>query len=79
MFLEGLKLKGFEFDNRMEIEEFINSRCRCEDNTHHKEQVYYVDNTPFLVYDYSLESKIDWDNAGLTTICTITSGSYRFV
>lgn len=31
--IEVLKRKGFEFDNRIELENFIKSNCRCEDRT----------------------------------------------
>ncbi|SOU89466.1 hypothetical protein TNO010_400041 [Tenacibaculum finnmarkense genomovar ulcerans] len=53
--IEGLKRKGFELKNRVELEAFIKERCRCEDNISLKEKVYYVDNTPFLFHNYKSE------------------------
>ena len=32
--IEGLKRKGFEFKNRLELETFIKNNCRCEDTPH---------------------------------------------
>ncbi len=54
--IEGLKRKGFEFKDRIELEAFIKERCRCEDNIDLKEKVYYVDNTPFFLHNYKSES-----------------------
>ncbi len=53
--IEGLKRKGFEFENRLELEAFIKERCRCEDNIVLKEKVYYVDEIPFLLHNYKSE------------------------
>lgn len=38
--IEVLKRKGFEFDNRIELENFIKSNCRCEDRTDIKQRTY---------------------------------------
>ena len=32
--IEGLKRKGFEFENRLELQTFIKNNCRCEDTPH---------------------------------------------
>lgn len=53
--LEGLKRKGFEFKHQIELEAFVKERCRCEDNIHLKEKVYYVDNIPFFLHKYKSE------------------------
>jgi len=52
--LEGLKLKGFEFENRYEIEAFIKLNCRCEDNIQHQQKIFYVKNIPFLLHNYEV-------------------------
>ena len=39
--IEGLKRKGFEFQNRIELENFIKSNCRCEDRTDIKQRTYF--------------------------------------
>lgn len=54
-FIEGLKRKGFEFNRKIELEQFIKERCKCEDNTDLKEKVYYVDNIPFFLHNYKIE------------------------
>jgi len=53
--IEGLKRKGFEFNNRLELERFVKEHCRCEDDIILKERVYYVDNIPFFLHDYNTE------------------------
>ena len=54
-FIEGLKIKGFEFKHKIELESFIKERCRCEDNINLKEKVYYVDSIPFFLHNYEIE------------------------
>lgn len=53
IFIEGLKRKGFEFSSKIEIERFVSTRCRCDDNIQHKEKMYYVDDVPFLLHLYA--------------------------
>ena len=53
--IEGLKRKGFEFKHKIELEEFVKERCRCEDNIDLKEKIYYVDNIPFFLHNYKSE------------------------
>jgi len=53
--VEGLKRKGFKFSTQFELEKFIKNRCRCEDNMHLKERIYYVDDTPFFLHRYEIE------------------------
>lgn len=57
-FIEGLRRKGFEFENKAEIYSFIKERCRCEDSLHLEERVYFVDNTPFFLHKYETEIDI---------------------
>ena len=52
--VEGLKLKGFKFKNKNELETFIKTRCRRTDNIKLKEHIYYVDNIPFLLHNYEV-------------------------
>ena len=37
---EGLKKKGFEFDNESELHEFVKNHCRCEHNVDLKQRTY---------------------------------------
>ena len=53
--IEGLKIKGFEFKHKIELETFVKERCRCEDNIDLKEKIYYVDNIPFFLHNYKNE------------------------
>lgn len=53
--IEGLKKKGFEFDNKLDLENFIMSRCRSEDNINEKQKTYFVDNIPFFLHNYEVE------------------------
>ena len=52
-FIEGLKRKGFEFENKFELMEFVKNRCSCKHYNH--EKTYYVDNIPFLLHHYKIE------------------------
>ena len=53
--IEGLKRKGFEFENRMELENFIKSNCRCEDITHLKQRTYFVNEIPLFLHCYEIK------------------------
>lgn len=53
--IEGLKLKGFEFKNKIELENFIKAHCRCEDNIDLKERIYFVKDIPFFLHKYEIE------------------------
>lgn len=55
IFIDGLKLKGFEFENRKELELFVKSNCRAEYLEGKMEKVYYVNNIPFLLHKYSFD------------------------
>jgi len=74
--IEGLKEKGFEFDNRHDLIEFIQYRCSCEDMPDKKERVYYVDDKPFLLHNY--ESSFQFEG-GETNKITGTYGSYALL
>lgn len=77
-FIEGLRLKGFEFKTKFELECFIKDRCRCEDNTELKERIYYIDNTPFFLHKYETEMNISpiVDDGKTTMKATFGSFSY---
>jgi len=53
--IEGLKRKGFEFENRIELENFIKSNCRCEDRTDIKQRTYFANDIPFFLHCYEIE------------------------
>ena len=76
--IEGLKRKGFEFENRLELETFIKNNCRCEDTPHKKERVYFANDTPFFLHKYEIKITnpitLDWD----VKMCT-NYGSYAYL
>ena len=53
--IEGLKRKGFEFENRLELENFIKTNCRCADTPHIKKRVYFANDIPFFLHCYEIE------------------------
>ncbi|NLH51836.1 MAG: hypothetical protein GX459_03195, partial [Bacteroidales bacterium] len=57
--IEGLKRKGFEFKNRMELENFIKSNCRCEDRIDIKQRTYFVNDIPFFLHCYEIEMDLN--------------------
>ena len=57
--IEGLKRKGFEFENRMELENFIKSNCRCEDRTDIMQRTYFVNDIPFFLHCYKIEMDLN--------------------
>lgn len=58
MFIEGLKRKGYEFHNRVLLNEFIGEHCKVVDSPNRK--TFYVKDIPFLYYDYGVN--IDMSN-----------------
>ena len=59
LWIEGLKRKGFEFENRMELENFIKSNCRCEDRTDIKQRTYFANDIPFFLHCYEIEMDLN--------------------
>jgi len=57
--IEGIKRKGFEFKNRIELEAFIKSNCRCEDHTDVKERIYFVNDIPFFLHSYEIKMDLN--------------------
>ena len=53
IFIEGLKRKGIEFKDKIELESFVKENCMCEDNN--EERKYFVHKIPFLLHKYSME------------------------
>jgi hypothetical protein len=66
LFVEGLKRKGFEFSNKIELMEFIKSNCRCEDNIVLQQRTYFVNDIPFFLHCYEfIFEPITEDNNGI--------------
>ena len=78
LLIQGLKNKGFEFENRIELENFIRTRCRKEDHIEFKKHIYYVDEIPFFVHYYEVVFEpITEDNNGIKM--TANYGKYAFL
>ena len=77
--IEGLKRKGYSFDNRNELYEFIKKYCRAEENTINKERIYYVKNVPFMLHKYENELSIDKVITDDRITFTATCGSYTYL
>lgn len=77
-FIEGLKRKGFEFNSKIELENFVKTRCRRTDNIHLKEHVYYVDNIAFFLHKYeTICEPITQENNG--NKMSANYGSYTYL
>lgn len=76
LIIEGLKRKGFEFNNKSDLIDFTIQNVRCEDNVDLQEKIYYVNDIPFFLHVY----KIDF-NPTITEpfVFTASYGSYRFL
>ena len=53
--IEGLKRKGFEFNNKFELFNFLKQRCKCYDNVNLKQRTYFIDDKPFFLHDYNIK------------------------
>lgn len=76
--IHGLKLKGFEFKNRIELENFIKDNCSCADDLKKQIRTYYIKSVPFLLHCYKTEIKPIISDSIEVTI-TADLGFYRFL
>jgi hypothetical protein len=78
IFIEALKRKGHEFKTTSEVIKFIKKHVRCEDHIHLKEKRYFVDDVPFLLYDYRVkrhDPKIEVNAVSIYAEC----GSFAYL
>lgn len=75
--IEGLKRKGFEFENMIEMANFIKARCKIEDYNHKQQRIYFVDETPFLVHNYKTE--IDFKDLKEDNRISAEYGSFAYL
>lgn len=54
LIIEGLKLKGYEFENKIDLEKFVKENCRCQDYADVKQRTYFVKDEPFFFHDYNI-------------------------
>lgn len=76
--IEGLKIKGFEFSDRRELEIFVQRNVRCEDQIRNKERTYFVYETPFLLHKYEVEMDLSYQESGGTKM-TANYGKYTYL
>lgn len=77
VFIEALKLWGFEFENRAELEGFILERCSSAEMSQTQERFYMVDNEPFLVWKRETNFVIKTDERTITASADL--GQFRFI
>lgn len=79
LLIEGLKLKGFEFDNnRLQLIDFIKKNCRVEDSPRLQQRIYFVNDIPFFLHNY----KATYSNIERSdSVCCarVTFGTYKFL
>lgn len=76
IFIEGLRLKGFEFDSRQELETFVKENCECIDDFLDGAKYYYINGNPFLLHKYEIEMPEITNNC---TIITANGGSFAYL
>jgi hypothetical protein len=79
VFIEALKRHGIEIEDKLVLEEFVESNVNCEDNVYLKRKTYFVNSVPFLVHDY--EPIVDLKPITLEreTKFSANLGTYQFV
>lgn len=77
--IEGLKRKGFDFDDKKELEKFLKEHCTCEDNTDIKEKIYRVNDIPFLLHNYNNEWNLTQNINDDKTKFTVSYGHYAYL
>jgi len=75
--IEGLRRKGFEFENTFDLEQFIKERCTAADHQGVQQKTFYVDETPFLIWDYSF--KLSTEYLENKTTITAEGGRIQFI
>jgi len=78
IFIDGLQLKGYSFDNKKDLVEFVALNCRSEDFPHKYEKIYFVKNIPFLLHCYKSDFP-DISNHFDGNILSINYGSFAFL
>src|SRR5690606_10652422 len=72
-FLEGLKRKGFEFDNPLEAQYFVKANCKAVED-HNGNRTYYVNGIPFFYFRPSKTMDIDKDFSKPDIVFTASIG-----
>ena len=77
--IEGLKRKGFEFENKADLHKFITEKCRCEDLQGVQERVYFIDDKPFFMHRYNTNLDIETIVEDRKTTVSGNYGSYAYL
>ena len=76
--IEGLKRKGYTFDNKRELISFIKENCTSKYFKPQNVTEYYVNDTPFLIYkNQDVEIKKDFTENKMTFSADL--GHYQFI
>ena len=75
----GLRLKGFEFDSRNELEAFIKSNCVREHNLRTMQDVYYVKGLPFLAHTYTGSEMLMPNGTEREITASATIGEFQYL
>jgi len=78
--INGLKRKGYNLKNKVDLYEFVKLNCRCEDRVQSKIRIYYVNDIPFLQQDYNSDIRIKEDHSSMQPIKIKASfGYYKYL
>lgn len=78
VFENGLNLKGYFFNNRKELEDFVKIHVTCVNLINSEKKTYLVDNIPFLVHNHKIELEpIKFEDR--KTTMSASFGSYSYV
>jgi len=50
LIIQGLKLKGFEFKNQIELQDFVKEKCKTIEAKDSSYTIYLVNDIPFLFH-----------------------------
>ena len=77
-FLKGLERKGYTFKTIPERNEFIKTRCRCEDSLRLQQKTYFVDDVPFIMWKYPKNIDLKWEHGKDITV-SAEYGSFYYL
>lgn len=75
--IKGLKIKGYTFNSEIELLVFVSINCKVIDNNNTKQKTFYVNDTPFMIYDYKIEVNNFFNDKEIKI--TANYGKYLFV
>lgn len=76
--IDGLKLKGYYFDNKIELEAFIKENCSAFKSGN--ETTYFVKGKPFLIHIFKDEvDPIAYDQITGETTIKANYGEYKYL